>query len=59
MGAVASISGNVVDIQFDAHLPAICSSLHAKDEIIAITGATLQNKTGNWRAGWYGHKSLY
>ena len=35
-GAVVSVRGSVVDIRFDAHLPAIFSLLHAKDGEIAI-----------------------
>jgi len=35
-GAVVSVRGSVVDIRFDAHLPAIYSLLHAKEGKIAI-----------------------
>ncbi len=33
LGAAASVRGSVVDIRFDAHLPAIFSLLHARGEI--------------------------
>ena len=36
LGAVVSVRGSVVDIRFDAHLPAIYTLLHAKDGEIAI-----------------------
>ena len=36
LGAVVSVRGSVVDIQFDAHLPPIYSLLHAQDGKIAI-----------------------
>jgi F-type H+-transporting ATPase subunit beta len=36
LGAVVSVRGSVVDIQFDAHLPPIYSLLHAKEGEIAI-----------------------
>src|ERR1039458_2010539 len=36
LGSVVSVRGSVVDIRFDAHLPAIYSLLHAKDGEIAI-----------------------
>ncbi len=36
VGAVVSVRGSVVDIRFDAHLPAIYSLLHAKKGKIAI-----------------------
>src|ERR1700733_4914861 len=35
-GAVVSVRGSVIDIQFDSHLPAIYSLLHAHDGKIAI-----------------------
>ena len=36
LGTVVSVRGSVVDIRFDAHLPAIYSLLHAKEGEIAI-----------------------
>src|ERR1035437_1524231 len=36
LGAVVSVRGSVVDIQFDAHLPAIYSLLHAKEGKVAV-----------------------
>src|ERR1039458_5131363 len=36
LGAVVSVRGSVVDIRFDAHLPAIYSLLHAKEGKVAI-----------------------
>src|ERR1035441_3100870 len=36
LGAVVSVRGSVVDIRFDAHLPAIYSLLHAKEGEVAI-----------------------
>ena len=36
LGAVVSVRGSVVDIQFDSHLPPIYSLLRAKDGKIAI-----------------------
>jgi F-type H+-transporting ATPase subunit beta len=36
LGAIVSVRGSVVDIQFDAHLPPIYSLLHAKEGEIAI-----------------------
>ena len=36
LGTVLSVRGSVVDVQFDGHLPAIYSLLHAKDGKIAI-----------------------
>ena len=35
-GAVVSVRGSVIDIQFDSHLPAIYSLLRANDGKIAI-----------------------